>query len=308
MPIATLAPVPEARSEFAFVIPMKPRRACVDWEQAQANLRRTIRSIDAGSRRASAIVIACHDAPRLEDDRQDVHVLTVPFPEPADKWEGGRDKARKRRHAGAWLRSAMTLDRVYAMFLDADDLVHRDVVSHVHAHGHGSYLVEKGYILDVAAGLLELRPKGFHLTCGSSFVCRFARDELPKSWEDDASPYGQFGASPDQRGHMEYDKLAAELGRPAAPFPFPAVVYTVNHSESLSLAKRDGLLLTGQPRDLLWPVAARRVLEEGFAAHDLAGTLAGRAVVGRRRVRAFARRARSGATRRLRSLAGRAGL
>lgn len=298
--------MPEATAEFAFVIPLKPRRACVDWDQAQANLRRTIRSIDAGTRRASTIVIACHDAPRLEDDRQDVHVLTVPFPEPADKWEGGRDKARKRRHAGAWLRSAMTLDRLYAMFLDADDLVHRDVVSHVHDHGHGSYVVEKGYILDVATGLLEIRLEGFHLVCGSSFVCRFARDELPESWEDDASPFGQFGASPDQRGHMEYDKVAAMLGRPAAPFPFPAVVYAVNHSESLSAAKRDGLPMTAQPQNLMWPVAARRVLEEGFAAHDLAGGLAGPTVVGRRRARAFARRARSAAARRLRSFAGRA--
>src|SRR5437899_9997644 len=31
--------------QFVFAVPLKPRGACADWEQAQGNLRRTIRSI-----------------------------------------------------------------------------------------------------------------------------------------------------------------------------------------------------------------------------------------------------------------------
>jgi len=268
---------PSLRGRFAFSISFKPRSACVDWEQAQANLRRTIRSVRvAALTEAVTVVVACHDAPELDDVAgEDVHVLRVPFAEPADQWEGVHDKARKRRFIGAWLRQALVGDEVYVMFLDADDLVHKDIVEHVLAHGHGSYVVDHGYVLDLASGLLWHRRKEFHRTCGSSFVCRFARDELPSSWEDVASPFGQFGTPPEQRGHEDYDEVAAELGRPPVVLPFPAVVYTVNHSESLWAAKSGGRRSGSSPRDFVWPASARRLLAAEFAAPDLAGRLAG---------------------------------
>jgi len=59
---------PSLRGRFAFSISFKPRSACVDWEQAQANLRRTIRSVRvAALTEAVTVVVACHDAPELDD-------------------------------------------------------------------------------------------------------------------------------------------------------------------------------------------------------------------------------------------------
>ena len=277
---------PSSHGQFAFSISFKPRSACADWEQAQANLRRTIRSVRGAALTEAAIVaVACHDEPDLADVGEDVHVLPVPFAEPLDQWEGVLDKARKRRFIGAWLRHALVADEVYVMFLDADDLVHKDLLEFILAHKHGSYVVDHGYVLDLASGLLWHRRREFHRTCGSSFVCRFARDELPSSWEDVASPFGQFGTPPDQRGHEDYDKVAAELGRPPAVLPFPAVVYTVNHSESLWAAKSGSRRSGSSPRDFVWPATARRVLGHQFAATDLADRLAGASQV----TRAFAR-------------------
>jgi hypothetical protein len=264
--------------EFAFAISFKPRRACIDWEQAQANLRRTIRSVRGATRgRPGIVAIAYHDEPDLRDagDEGEMQLLRVPFPEPLNQWEGVQDKARKRRFIGAWLRQALVEEQTYVMFLDADDLVHKDLLEYVVGHGHGSYLVDQGYVLDLASGLLWQRRSGFHKTCGSSFVCRFARNELPSSWEDVASPFGHFGTPPDQRGHEDYDQVAAELGRPPAVVPFPAVVYTVNHSESLWRAKTGGRRRSGSPRDFVWPGDARRILEENFGAPDLARRTAG---------------------------------
>ncbi len=267
---------PNRCGRIVFAIPFKPRRACVDWDQAQANLRQTIRSVRGAASGDTAIVaVACHDEPELGDVGREVHVLPVPFAEPADKWEGGRDKSRKRRFVGAWLRRTLDAGERYVMFLDADDLVHKDLVGYVLAQGHGSYVIDHGYVFDVKSGLLWHRREGFHRTCGSSFVCRFTRDELPSSWGDVASPFGQFGTSPDQRGHQDYDVVAAELGRPPATVPFPAVVYTVNHSESLWASKSGGRRSASVPRDLVWPAAARHILAEEFAAVDLARRLAG---------------------------------
>jgi hypothetical protein len=263
---------------FAFAVSLKPSSASSDWEQAQADLRRTIRSARAASGGHDAVVVvSCHEEPDLGDVAgADVHVLVVPFAKPADVWEGGRDRARKRRFAGAWLREVMNDGEIYVMFLDADDLVHRDLVGHVMQGGHGSYLVTRGYFVDVAAGLVQQRRADFHRACGSSFVCRFGRGELPSSWEDVSAPFSGFGASPDQRGHQDYDQVAAELGRPPVALPFPAVAYLVNHPESQWAAKGRGLRKLGDPFDLVPPGAARRILAEEFAAPDLAATLAGR--------------------------------
>jgi len=149
---------PDVSARFVFAVSLKPRSACTDWEQAQANLRRTIRSALHGAAGNAIVVVACHDVPELaEQDGGAVRICPVPFPEPVDVSEGGRDKARKRRHIGAWLREAMVDDELHVMFLDADDLVHKDLVPHVLDHGHGSYLVDRGYIVDVASGLVRHR-------------------------------------------------------------------------------------------------------------------------------------------------------
>ena len=265
---------------FVFAVPLKARSACSDWEQAQANLRQTLRSAQQAGAGQAVAIVACHDEPDLRDLRgPDVQVLRVPFPEPDDPTQGtpsqgGRDKAKKRRFIGAWLREALVEDEVYVMFLDADDLVHRDLVRHVLGHPQKAFLVDKGYALDVTDGLLQHWRQSFHHACGSSFVCWFARDELPTSWEDVASPFSQFGTSPDQRGHPEYDRAAADLGRPPAPFPFPAVVYLVHHAESFREAKGGGRRRTS-PRDLIRPASARKILNNEFSAPEAAQQLAG---------------------------------
>lgn len=243
---------------------------------AQRNLRRTVRSATSAAAADDAhIVVACHDEPDLTSAAAaNVHILPVSFPEPTNTQDAGRDKSRKRRSIGAWIRERLDSGAVYVMFLDADDLVHRDVVRHTLAQEHGSYLVNDAYSFDLTRRFLQHRPEGFDWARGSCFVCRFTLDELPTSSDETTSAFAQFGASPDQRGHLEYPELATELGRPAVPFPFAAAVYTVNHPES-TWGRRSGGQRPFAPRQLVWPHAARRVLAEQFSAPDLANEVAG---------------------------------
>src|SRR6476660_4186454 len=104
--------------EFVFAIALKPKSVSSDWQRVLDNLRRTIRSAHACDP-AAAVIVACHDEPELGDAAEGVVSLCVPFPEPSSPGEGGRDKAAKRRHAGAWLRESMSDgDAAYVMFLD----------------------------------------------------------------------------------------------------------------------------------------------------------------------------------------------
>ena len=286
---------------FVFAIALKPRGVSSDWAQVERNLVRTIRSARTADRSAT-VIVACHDEPELGEDRGGVIALRVPFSAPSTPAEGGRDKAAKRRHAAAWLRKSMrTEDEAYVMFLDADDLVHRDLVSHARSKLKPSYVVQTGYIADLEKGLLSRRRTEFHKTCGSSFVFRFARAELPTAWDDLSAPFSQFGSSPDQRGHPEYDQVATDLGRPPVAFPFPAVTYVVNHPESLWSAKGRGVRPVGAVQDLVPPRRARRVLREEFAAADLAAQLVGYAGFGAAAFNVAKAQARTGVLRRLKA-------
>ena len=285
---------------FVFAVPLKPRGLSADWEAAQVNLRRTLRSIAHATRHYSVrTVIACHDEPDLADlDRSTITVLRVPYAEPAAVGEGSRDKARKRRHVGTWLREVVQ-DDVHVMFLDADDLVHSDLISAVYRSRTASQLVTDGYVVDVFGGLVWLRRGTFYKSCGSSFICKFARSELPTSYDDMTSPYSQFGSSPDHRGHQDYDKVAVELGRPSAPLGLPGVAYLANHTESLWQAKGRGLRRLEYPRELVFPRATRRLLIEGFDAPDLARDAAGLAGAASALTRASVIRVAAAARRRL---------
>lgn len=282
------------RVRFVFVIPLKARSVSASWAEAEENLRRTVRSARRSGKGEPTIVVACHDEPDLRAlAGPDLHLVEVPFPQPSSAWEGGRDKASKRRFAAAWLREEIAAEEFYAMFLDADDLVHRDVVSYVLSTRADSYLIRAGYVVDLTRRIVRRRRDNFHLVCGSSFVCRFARSELPSSWDDLEAPFSQFGASPDQRGHQEYHQVASELGRPPTDIPFPAAAYVVNHGESLWSAKGRGLRPLGGPSDILMPWAGRDVLRAGFAAEDLADSLAGYAGTAGITLRAAAGRVRT---------------
>lgn len=288
-------------SAFVFAIALKPKSVSSDWQQVEDNLRRTIRSARA-SDPAAAVIVACHDEPDLGEATDGVISLRVPFPEPSSPREGGRDKAAKRRYAGAWLRERMDGgDEAYVMFLDGDDLVHRDLVSYVRSGRKPSYVVRNGYVADLERGLISRR-SDFDKTCGSSFVFRFAGAELPTSWEDLSAPFSQFGASPDQRGHPEYDQVAADLGRPPVAFPFPAVVYVVNHGESLWSAKGRGRRPVGAVQNLVWPGHARRILRDEFAAADLAEGLSGYCRFGGALLGAAKSQAQAGLSRRLKAV------
>ena len=259
----------QERTRFIFAISFIPRAVCSNWETAQANLRRTIRSIRGMSRDDYGIVIACHDLPDLAGmDGHDLELLQAPFPIETDLMRRGADKIRKRRLIGSWVRERLGEDGAYVMFLDADDLVHRDLVDHVlRDDNRRSYIAEAGYIFDSTTGLLEQRLTRFYTTCGSCFVCWFDHDDLPLSFEDADCLYSQFDL------HREFKEMAARLGRASEPLPFPAVVYLANHEESLRIKQFDQMREVDLFK-LVWPRQAREVLEQDFSCADVARTAA----------------------------------
>jgi hypothetical protein len=263
---------------LVFAVPLKPRATARDWSAVEEALRRTVTSARAAAGVEGAeIVIAGHERPDLKEaDGADVTTLVVPFDVPSTSGEAKRDKARKRRFVGAWLRRRHDpASSVWVVFLDADDLLHRDLGTFLRASDAPSCVIEDGYVYASDRGLLIRYPTGFNRTCGSTFACRFTHTELPDAWDDERAPFSQFGSTPEQRGHQDYDTVATEIGKPPITVPFPAAVYVANHADSLWLSKGRAVRRASNPRTILRPRNARSILTNDFAAPKWAATVAG---------------------------------
>ena len=256
--------------KVVFAISLVPSELSDDWNLTQVNLRRTIGSIRGSTTKDYHIVVAAHDRPDLgETDCGDVTVLMAPCPIERDLMRRGVDKLNKRRLIGSWLRDRLDDEGAYVMFLDADDLVHRDLAGYVLRDGNRrSYLVEKGYIFDASTGMLSRKKARFFGTCGSCFICWFSRDELPLSWDDGHCLYSHFDL------HREFGEVAAKCGKTADALPFHAVVYFTNHGESLRL-KQFNEFREVEFSGLVLPREARRILIADFSVPDLAEAISG---------------------------------
>ena len=253
-----------------FLIPVISRMLSKDWPEVERNLDATLRSIlQSPSDRVRAVV--CHherpDVPALKDPR--VTALEVDFARQDDVLKGSRDKQAKRRFGAAWLRENHGDCAIF--FLDADDLVHRDLPDYILSKTVDAFQVETGYRWDEGRNALEPVNKNFSTRCGSCFGAFFTKAELPLSSDDMANTFSQIA----KVKHALHAEVAVTQGKTCAPVPFPAIVYRINHASSLRAAKLiasqeslDGKRDTN-PKKVLAPIEAVRILREDFAATSL---------------------------------------
>jgi hypothetical protein len=169
---------------------------------------------------------------------------------------------RKRRIIGSILRQR---GGGYFFPLDADDLVHRDVVAHVlRDKNRRGYLVETGYTLDYSNRNLAPVPGAwsvsFDRSCGSSAVIFFEPEDLPVSSEPDDGLYFNLFQS-----HAYWCLVAEEFGRRLDPLPFPGGVYVVNHAQNLSFRlQRKGL----RTENIIRAIAQNRIENPTTILHE----------------------------------------
>jgi FkbM family methyltransferase len=243
-----------AHPEFMFGISLASAQVSTDWVRTQELLGHTLRSLLNQSDPRFTVVICGHERPCLPEI-DDPRVLFVESDRPPPKNSSGfrGDKMRKRRIIGSILRAR---GGGYFFPLDADDLVHRDVVAHVRTgDNRKGYLIEKGYVLDYANQVLGTIPGAwsvsFDRSCGSSAVIWFTADELPIDGENDPELYFNLFQS-----HAYWPLVAEEFGRRLDPLPFAGGVYVVNHAQNLSFRlQRKGV----RTENIVRAISAHRV-------------------------------------------------
>jgi FkbM family methyltransferase len=254
---------PEGTPTMLFAISLASQKAAADWDLTSDLLRRTLRSVINQSDGRWRVIVCGHEKPELaEFGDPRIMFVEADIDPPAHSGQFRKDKMWKRRLLGSFLRD---LGGGYFFPLDADDLIHKDLVQSVlEGDNRRGYRVERGYAQDFSNQRLAPVPGvwsvPFDRVCGSSAVLYFNADELPRDGRSDPDLYFNLFQS-----HAYWPIVAEEYGRPLETLPFPAAVYVVNHSQNLSF----GLQRAGERTRNIIASIERRALPDGHKVlHD----------------------------------------
>ena len=211
--------------QVIFLIPLVSPQDVTDWNAVTGRLDRTLHSFLNQTNPNWRAVICCQERPPLPDDTR---ITYLPFDEPFE----GNDKWRKLHHLADSL-NTHTDPASYVMSFDADDLLHHGAVDHMlRQQAQGGYLVEQGFVRDVATSDIGLagRPtlaaplrKPFWKLCGSCVALRYAPDMIESA---------TFIQAMTQHEHRMFPYLAKLAGLPLTVLPEPMVLYELNHGEN----------------------------------------------------------------------------
>jgi len=217
---------PDATVTFA--IPLIGRARAFDWAQVQRNLLWTIGALLNQTNPRWEAIVCGQDRPAGLD--ADARLSFLPFartPDPA-RPSDQRPKMRAMRDAVAAQRGRDG----YLVYLDADDIVHPELVAHCLGAGHrDGYAFSLGYMLDARSGALGYfgppTPHYPHASplwqaCGTASAVR-----LDRRTRRALLPHRFRGS------HSQQIARFAEFGMHLADLPFPAAIYAVNHGENM---------------------------------------------------------------------------
>lgn len=217
--------VPPLRKQVVFLIPLVGPDQVGDWQAVTDRLQATLHCMRTQNDPHWQAVICCQERPPLPDDPR---IRFLPFDDP----EPGNDKWRKLAALTGHLDQIATAP-CYVMSFDADDLLRQGTVREMlRRQAPGGYLVQAGYVMDDATGVIALADapdlkqpmrKPFWKLCGSCAAVAHDPD-MPQS--------AAFLQAMTQHEHRMFPYLGALAGRPLAPLSQPSVLYVLNHGEN----------------------------------------------------------------------------
>lgn len=216
-----------------FATPLISKNRAFDWDVICRNLAATVGSLRHQSSDNWRMVICGQDVPDGITFDDKVRFLPYEIADTeTDKNALNFDKWLKIKQMTAHLATTETGDG-YLFQLDADDIVHPDLVRHITDNNNGQgYYITHGYMVDLSTshmGYLGARSitrpfaKAFNRECGSCVAARF-----------DFRDGSGFREPLNARGkHSDMHENLAAYGFDLQPIPFPAGLYVVNHGENI---------------------------------------------------------------------------
>ncbi|GGF98762.1 glycosyltransferase family A protein [Paenibacillus abyssi] len=229
-------------SEIVFAISLKSKTVSKDWDNVQASLAKTLRSILRSTDQHFRIIIAGHEMPKIRELRNKrVTWLPVDFPPPKAPKDFSKDKMRKRKEIGVYLRKARFTG--YFMPLDADDWIHHRFVEYIRSQPYSeAFIIKKGCMVNLVRKEVWLRKHRFYIGCGSSAVFHFKHHDFPRTTERDDVRRKLFRLA--LKPHSNIDEHLEEADRRYVMVELPLVTWVLGHGDNTSVLqgkKDDGV-------------------------------------------------------------------
>ncbi|RAU18246.1 hypothetical protein DN062_08405 [Nitrincola tibetensis] len=215
-------------TSFYFGTPFLSKQVAVNWEKSVTMLNSMLASVANQSCKDFHHLIACHEIPPIKNEYKSfVTFIPVNSSIPQNRAEMLADKGYKKQVIGHYLHQRV--GSAYLMLLDADDLIHRNLVDYVleNKSPHG-YLINQGFMYYFGAKKILPLTRNFDQQCGSCAIFYLTQDELPKTLTDEDNRYSSF------KSHRFWGEKAETEGRPLQAIPYPAAIYLRTDDISLS--------------------------------------------------------------------------
>jgi hypothetical protein len=222
--------------EIAFAISLKSKIVSRNWNKVQSNLAKTLHTILNNSDRNFRIVIAGHEKPRISEiQHRRVKWLPVGFPRPSSIKGFSKDKIRKRKAIGVYLRKIGFSG--YFMPLDADDWIHHRLVEYVRSRPNkAAIIMKRGMMVNLVKKEVWLRKGGFYKGCGSGTIFYFANKDFPLSSNKRGLQKKPFRIV--LRAHPKVVRNLAKFHKPYKFDKIPLVTWVLAHGDNNSMLKR----------------------------------------------------------------------
>ncbi|GEM_PF-478876 len=244
-----------------FIIPLKSKKVTPDWAVTCSLLDQTLHSLALQTCQDFRAVVVGHEKPNLSNIAwQTADYITSPFDVPPIKKAGSYkyykefkrilDKYRKIATGLNFLRQE---NISYVMVLDADDILHKNLVSYViNTKNTNGYIIRKGYQFYSKSKRLVYR-QDLDKICGSTTLIHADLVPFPETVNDEtisSIPWCHLS-------HSDMEAYFLQKNKPLKIIPFEGAMYVMQHGqnasdefrESLRSKLREGLkiLLKGKP-------------------------------------------------------------
>lgn len=216
-------------TKVAFIVPLKERGTSADWDLTCKSVNATLRSLSSQTDDDFRIILVCNDLPVFHREYAALECLETDIRiEGAFSTEKGRlNKQRKVLRALLHLKDEPP---EMVMSVDADDLIHRDLIRHVkRTPNSDGFIVNRGYRYRIGKSGLR-KCLNYHLVSGSSLIFPYRRDDFDAISSSDEVDAHHFSRQAHPRPG---EAIFRELGKSFTYIPFFAGIYLQGHEHSL---------------------------------------------------------------------------
>jgi hypothetical protein len=230
---------------LGLVIPLKSQKTSSNWGHVCQLLERTLRSILNQTSNHYKVLVVCNEIPELNISNDKIQYVLADFKSRSanGKIEGYLDRAQK-----TWLGLNAFKEDVnisHVMLLDADDCISASLVQYVTENKIcNGWFIKSGFEYPDGGKIVYVRDRDMHHRTSSSFI---VKRELLNKYADlplelvDA----KFLFHQNILDTLENDEVFLQ------PFPFPGVVYIVDHGDNLYTNRKMRFLSVRSPMDFI---------------------------------------------------------